>query len=521
MLTTLILLTHAQADEGWYAGGLDESCTAACESHGLTCTEQELFNHNHEVETSALVVDLIATLGGSTSAVICQEQYSTQADVPNFHPTECNRSSPDRELSTFNCDQRPVPENVGKQRLCYCHATPTPTPQPTTLTLDLPSNNWSRRYNKRLANGHMCSGDWQENTEGRPDEEVLTFDSLELEVLDEAAQTYRVVSEADPTTGLKFGSGSDCYSWSPCGASVYRGGFSVDVRGTGYELVSSYVVTTGWGQSLYVSQDGEAYSDSVLALDIADGTQLVEATCGGWCGQCEAEVVLRKIPVPTQSPTVSVPSSAPTLTPTAVPSQNPTSTPTATPTIPPTVAPTTSLPSAAPVADDTDNVQYVVKEETVHPYNSVFYLGIVVCICCLATCVGALLGHRSAANAVVRREVNMYEEKTAYRTTKKEAKRQPATSSPDVGAITPVLEEVWENGAAPTVDLEVVTPVEVDFAQEGPGGEEIQTPSDLESGLYHPQDHRPTRGELAPGAEGHQHTAPGSAPSHHRGYDLA
>merc|ERR1712156_983114 len=29
-----------------------------------------------------------------------------------------------------------------------------------------------------------------------------------------------------------------------------------------------------------------------------DGTQRVEATCGGWCGSCKAELVVRKIPSP-------------------------------------------------------------------------------------------------------------------------------------------------------------------------------------------------------------------------------
>jgi len=80
-----------------------------------------------------------------------------------------------------------------------------------------------------------------------------------------------------------------------CGAQRKRGGFSIDLRGTGFEIVSSRVVSSGWGKSMYVSQDGAAYVKS-YNFALADGTQRVEATCGGWCGSCKAELVVRKIP---------------------------------------------------------------------------------------------------------------------------------------------------------------------------------------------------------------------------------
>jgi C1A family cysteine protease len=166
-------------------------------------------------------------------------------------------------------------------------------PSPFTLELSA-NNNWSRRYNKRKSQGWYCTGGWQANWEGRPDNEVVNFDSVQLEVLSAADKTYRVVSEAD-SAGLMFGTGKDCFAWDHCGASQYRGGFSIDFRGTGYELVSSRVVRNGWGASMYVSQDGAAYSASSSIVNIADGTQRVEASCGGWCGGCQAELVVRPV----------------------------------------------------------------------------------------------------------------------------------------------------------------------------------------------------------------------------------
>lgn len=175
----------------------------------------------------------------------------------------------------------------------YKFAFASDLPSPFTLELSA-SNNWSRRYNKRKSQGWYCTGGWQANWDGRPDEEVVNFDSILLEVQSESDKTYRVVSEADDA-GLMFGTGKDCFAWDHCGASQYRGGFSIDFRGTGYELVDSRVVRNGWGASMYVSQDGAAYSASSSTVTIADGTQRVEASCGGWCGGCQAELIVRPV----------------------------------------------------------------------------------------------------------------------------------------------------------------------------------------------------------------------------------
>jgi C1A family cysteine protease len=167
------------------------------------------------------------------------------------------------------------------------------TTSPLTLKLS-ESSNWSRRYNQRLRHGWYCSGSKQQNWGGLPNEQVVRYGSLDLEVLDAQKQTYRVVSQ-ETKHGIDFGKGSDCYSWAACGAQRKRGGFSIDLRGTGFEIVSSRVVSSGWGKSMYVSQDGAPHEKS-SNFALADGTQRVEAMCGGWCGSCKAELVVRKIP---------------------------------------------------------------------------------------------------------------------------------------------------------------------------------------------------------------------------------
>jgi len=167
--------------------------------------------------------------------------------------------------------------------------------EPNHVSLKLSeSSNWSRRFNQRLRYGWYCSGSKQQNWGGLPNEQVVRYGSLDLEVMDAEKQTYRVVSQEN-NHGIDFGKGSDCYSWTACGAQTKRGGFSIDLRGTGFEIVSSRVVSSGWGKSMYVSQDGAPHEKS-SNFALADGTQRVEAMCGGWCGSCKAELVVRKIP---------------------------------------------------------------------------------------------------------------------------------------------------------------------------------------------------------------------------------
>jgi hypothetical protein len=56
------VLRSRQADDGWYDGGLGQSCDTGCASHGLVCTEEELFQHNSDVDSSSEVLALITAM---------------------------------------------------------------------------------------------------------------------------------------------------------------------------------------------------------------------------------------------------------------------------------------------------------------------------------------------------------------------------------------------------------------------------------------------------------------------------
>jgi len=113
----------ATLKEGWYDGGERRSCDEGCQAVGLVCTEEQLFAHNHEVDSTQKIMDLVAELGGSTYAQHCDQMFGTADDVPNWSLGVCHGSSPSRALATWSCSARPRgfhPERP-KHRLCYCH----------------------------------------------------------------------------------------------------------------------------------------------------------------------------------------------------------------------------------------------------------------------------------------------------------------------------------------------------------------------------------------------------------------
>ena len=112
--------------EGWYAGGLSESCDVACGNNGLACTEENLFLHNSDVTTTSGTMQIIARVGEHTNAASCYSTYSRNSDVPCFSHTQgshgrstadCYRSAENRPLDTFRCSSA---AGSDKYRLCYC-----------------------------------------------------------------------------------------------------------------------------------------------------------------------------------------------------------------------------------------------------------------------------------------------------------------------------------------------------------------------------------------------------------------
>jgi len=105
---------------GWYASGEVTGCDAACGAKGLVCTENGLFNHNSDVDTTEKVLTLINQLGESTGDTDCSDEWGDNPDVPQWRPTHCNRATVNRALDTFDCTAAPKAD-PGRQRLCYCH----------------------------------------------------------------------------------------------------------------------------------------------------------------------------------------------------------------------------------------------------------------------------------------------------------------------------------------------------------------------------------------------------------------
>ena len=76
------VLTESQ--EGWYIGNQNENCDDTCTAYNLQCSNEGLYRHNEDVDSSEDLRSLIQTLGGSLLATSCGGQYGTAADIPNF-----------------------------------------------------------------------------------------------------------------------------------------------------------------------------------------------------------------------------------------------------------------------------------------------------------------------------------------------------------------------------------------------------------------------------------------------------
>jgi len=112
----------AALQEGWYDGGEGGSCEESCLAVGLVCTEEQLFAHNSDVDSTEKILALVDELGGETPVQECDQVWGTADDVPNWSLTVCHGSSPSRALSTFSCSARPRGGSHPKRRLCWCHS---------------------------------------------------------------------------------------------------------------------------------------------------------------------------------------------------------------------------------------------------------------------------------------------------------------------------------------------------------------------------------------------------------------
>jgi len=138
MLSALPARSAEVSAAGWYAATASESCDAACETQGLTCTEQQSHAHNGEIDSETEAVALLSNLTGIQCNLILETQDNPQSATtiyytpwayemqPGFY--YCNYAGPDRLVSFFDCARIPAEEGfIAMSRLCYCHHDDTST----------------------------------------------------------------------------------------------------------------------------------------------------------------------------------------------------------------------------------------------------------------------------------------------------------------------------------------------------------------------------------------------------------
>ena len=111
----------------WYLAGVNQNCADACNSHDLECLEDEFYKHNFEIDSSGELIRVIKKLDVNLWSFLkevdeCDDGYPNGKDVPNLSTKKefCYFGSSTRSKSTFDCNVRPAPRNLKKQRICWC-----------------------------------------------------------------------------------------------------------------------------------------------------------------------------------------------------------------------------------------------------------------------------------------------------------------------------------------------------------------------------------------------------------------
>ena len=126
--------------------------------------------------------------------------------------------------------------------------------------------------------------------------QVATANLSPVDDFDPSSPIYRISGGTD----IELGSGGDTASGSPCFDDPLRGGFRVDLEGSGYEFEGGVVTVTGWSPRMRVKFDetvrdvGGTASDR-YEVDVPSGTKIIEVNCGGWGGSCSSEILVRPL----------------------------------------------------------------------------------------------------------------------------------------------------------------------------------------------------------------------------------
>ena len=101
-------------------------------------------------------------------------------------------------------------------------------------------------------------------------------------------------------TNLKLGEGYDFASGSDCFDDPLRGGFRVDLSGTGLKFHGNATVTVeGYSPVMRMTTDGGAVEEwrnyganGKFSMSIPEGNQWVEVACGGWPASCTSALLV-------------------------------------------------------------------------------------------------------------------------------------------------------------------------------------------------------------------------------------
>jgi hypothetical protein len=101
-------------------------------------------------------------------------------------------------------------------------------------------------------------------------------------------------------TNLNLGEGYDFASGSDCFDDPLRGGFRVDLNGTGFQFHENATVTvTGYSPAMRMTtESGEVgawrqyKANSEYTMSIPNGSQWVEVVCGGWPASCTSDLLV-------------------------------------------------------------------------------------------------------------------------------------------------------------------------------------------------------------------------------------
>eukprot|EP00584_Thalassiosira_punctigera_P018149 CAMPEP_0172574482 /NCGR_PEP_ID=MMETSP1067-20121228/136724_1 /TAXON_ID=265564 ORGANISM="Thalassiosira punctigera, Strain Tpunct2005C2" /NCGR_SAMPLE_ID=MMETSP1067 /ASSEMBLY_ACC=CAM_ASM_000444 /LENGTH=922 /DNA_ID=CAMNT_0013367111 /DNA_START=130 /DNA_END=2898 /DNA_ORIENTATION=- len=161
----------------------------------------------------------------------------------------------------------------------------------------------SAKFYWNLGNGCQCIDGLDSCYFDGDETTKIRFDRARLIPVESPTLKYRIEAVEEDALVLKLGEGKDTASGSPCFDDPLRGGFNIDLAGTGYVFAEgSTVRLQGWSARMRLTVDGEEIlatgshaSGTSLTGTVPPGGTLLQVVCGGWGGSCLADIFVTGI----------------------------------------------------------------------------------------------------------------------------------------------------------------------------------------------------------------------------------